>query len=882
MSGKRDPADFNVEIESHIRIEADRLRERGMSDDEALAAARRAFGNVTRTQERFYESGRWLWWDTLSQDIRIGVRLLAKTPAWTTTAVTTAALGIGATAAIFSVVNTALLRPLPFPKPDQLYAVVERLKSVESGLAPDYFTMRENLHGSYGSSIQDMAAYDSAGVNWRGDDRAERFVAGEVTASLFSTLQVQPLYGRGFRPEEDRPEADPVVVLSYPLWQRRFGGDAAIIGRRIRLNRTSALVIGVMPASFDFPKGSDLWVPLALDEAVQRQRRIMAGVGIVARSTPGATPSQVNTELEALMGVVKNEYPQKSANARGYPKDFIDSMRASVLPLQEQLVGNMRPVLSVFSGAVALMLLIVCFTVANLMLARASARQREVAVRMALGSRRRRIFCQFLTESLLVSLFGGMLGVAVMEAAVAAFNVVRLKVLPALPEIVVDFRTAGFTIAITVLTGLAFGLAPSLGSISLDVRDALKGESRSASSRTSVRRMRQVLVAAQLGLSLMLLIGAGLMARSFYNMRNTDPGFDAENVLTARIRLAGPGYETLERQRQFIEELIERLRRLPGVQWVAIGPVAPGISGNSIIFTAENQPAGERAGDPPRTMLSEVSADYFRALGVRLVHGRQISVGDGRDAPLVIVVNEAFARTFFPGQNPIGHRISTNPGESDPRWAEIVGVVGDVRQTGLDQEVTPTAYRSFLQEPNPALARADLLIRTSGDPALLVPPLEAVVASMDRDEPVFDIKTMDERLSDSLISRRFDAVLTAAFAAVALLLAAIGVYGVMSYVVTLRIPEFGIRLALGARRVHLWTSIFREGLVLAAIGGILGLAGAFVLSRYLAVLLYGVGTHDPTTYTAAAFATGGAVIAACLVPGRRAAQIDPATALRHD
>ncbi len=869
MFRKRKNNDLSAEIDAHICLEAERCRAAGMSEEEALATARRSFGNVTKTQEQCYESQRWLWFDALRQDLRLGARLLAKTPGWTAVAALTVALGIGATAAIFSIVNAALLRPLPFPHSGQLYAVAEPSKFANSASGPDYFTMRENLRGNYGSSIQEMAAYDSAGVNWTGGDRAERLVAGQVTASFFPTLQAQPLHGRTFHPEEDRPGADKVVVLSYSLWQRRFGGDPATVGRTLRLNRTSALVIGIMPQWFDYPQGADLWVPIALP---RENGRI---VELIARASSSATSADVNQELQRLTSVVIRDYER-----RGFKSD---GLRIVAKPLQERLTGNLRPALLVFSGAVGLMLLIVCFTVANLMLARATARQREIAVRVALGAPRRRIVGQLLTESLLVSLLGGGLGLGLAVLAIRALNLSRETALEGLPEVPIDLTTAVFTLIATVLTGLIFGLAPSLSSLGFGVRETLQGESRSMTGKAGLQRMRRALVVAQLGLSLTLLIGAGLLAKSFYQLHRSNPGYDPANVLTARINLAGPSYASPNRQKEFIENLLQQVGRLPNVEAASIGPIPPGISGNMGIFEIENQQL-PRSSQPPMRALMDVSLDYFRVMGVPLLEGRSLTATDSANAPLVLVANQAFVRRFFPGSSPLGHRISTiQPDPHDPGWAEIVGVVGDIRQTGLDQDVMPTLYLNFAQERlATSLRRANLLIRVSHDPASLVTLLEKLVALLDRDQPVFDAKTMEQRLADSLGSRRFAASLTGGFALIAAFLASIGVYGVMSYFVTLRTSEIGIRLALGARRDQVLGLILREGVLLALIGAGLGVGGALGLSRYLAALLYGVGTRDPETFVAAVLALVCAVLAACAIPGRRAAQVDPATALRHD
>ncbi len=871
---KRQQNDFSAEIEAHIRLEADRLRARGMSEQQALDAARRSFGNVTSSQERFYESKRRLWWDWLRQDLRLGLRLLAKTPGWTAVAALTVALGIGAAAAIFSIVNTVLLRPLPFPHSGQLYSVIEgAAKLGDLGFAPDYFILREIVHSDPNATIAEMGAYDSGGVNWTGEDRSERWVAGQTTASVFATLQVQPLYGRTFLPEEDRPGAERVALLSYALWQRRFGGDPSIIGQRIRLDRQAALVIGIMPRSFDFPQGSDLWIPIALDEARQRERKQIRLISMIARARPSSTAVAVNRELQYRTQGLIDDYKQHG---------LLPMPNLSAQPLQEKLTGSVRPALLVFSGAVVLMLLIVCFTVANLMLARATSRRREIAVRVALGAPRRRIVSQLITESLLISLAGGGLGLLLAEGAIAAFAASRQAALAGLPQVFLDWSTAGFALIVTIFAGLVFGLAPSFGSLGFGVHEALQGESRSASNGKLVRRIRQGLVVAQLGFSLTLLIGAGLLAKSFYQLRNTDPGYRPENVLTARINLAGPSYAGVGRQKEFITDLLQRIGRLPGVEAAGIGGIPPGITGNLGRFEIEGQPEPPR-GQEVMAAIVDVSPEYFRVLNVPLLEGRGLSAADAEGSRLVVVVNQALARKYFPGQSAVGHRVSTIAADPhDPGWAEIVGVVGNIRQMGLDQDVMPTRYFPYLQEPLPFLARANLLVRTSRDPIAMLPTIEKLVAGMDRDQPVFDAKTMERRLADSLGSRRFNAVLTGAFALIAAFLACLGVYGVMSYLVALRTSEIGIRLALGARREQVLGLILREGSIIAVIGAALGLAGAFALSRYLATLLYGVSTRDPSTFVAVTLALLAAVLAACVIPGRRAANVDPAIALRHD
>ncbi len=837
---KRTYSDFAAEIEAHVKLEADRLSARGLSQEEAEAAARREFGNIAAAEERFYESGRWLFWDHLRQDLRLAARLLAKTPGWTAVAALTVALGLGATAAIFTIVNAVLLRPLPFPQAERLYGVTELTKFGEMTLAPDYFTMRENLRAASTQSIAEMAAYDTdgTGVNWAGTDHPERLTSGRVSASFFPTLKVQPLYGRTFLPEEDRPGADHVVVLSHRLWQSKFGGDPAVIGHEIRLDHEPARVIGVMPRWFDFPKGSELWQPLALNEAEQRQRRTMHGVEIVARANAGVTALGVNTEIERLSLIVKHEYPHPAAE-----NGFLQSLRIYAQPFQERLTGRVRPALRVFTGAVALMFLIVCFNVANLMLARATARRREIAIRVALGAPRNRIVSQLLTESLLISMLGGGLGLALADLGIRTLNAYHQT---PLPEVSIDSTTAAFTFLMTVLTGLIFGIAPALGSRGFGVSEALQGESRSASGGVKLRRVRQTLVVAQLALSLTMLIGAGLLAKSFLQLRNTDPGFRIENILTARMSLAGPGYSDADRRRKFVENVLEKVKQLPSVDSVAVvGGMPIGNAGNFGTFRIEEAARLCREARSRESGMINVGPDYFQVLGVPLLQGRLFtSLDERRDETgeaRVVLANEAFVRQFFPGENPLGHRVTGNPADA-PVWEEIVGVVGNIHQGGLDRDVTPTIYRSSLQG-------GALLIHSASDPTSLIPAVEKIVASIDRDQPIYDVRTMQRRLYDSLGSRRFNAVLIGCFALMAAMLASIGVYGVMSYLVTLRTSEIGIRLALGAQPGQVLSLILREGLALGALGSVLGIAGALSLSRFLATLLYGVSAQDAATYS---------------------------------
>jgi predicted permease len=786
-------------------------------------------------------------------------------------AVVTIGLGIAGTATMFSIVNAVLLRPLPVPQPNQLYWISERLFNFrpEMAFAGDYFTMREQTR-----TFSQMAAFGTSGVNWTGTDRPQQLTATRVTASFFPLLGIAPLYGRTFRPQEDTPRVGAVVVLSYALWQRRFGGDPSILGKTIRLDREAALVIGIMPRRFDFPKGSELWLPFRLSETEQRQRQMLVPVGIVARARTGVSGAGIAGEANRLERLVENEY-----RANG----VIADTKVIVTPMQEHLAGKIRPAIVVLSGAVALMLMIGCFNLANLTLARASGRHREIIIRASLGASRTRIISQVLTESLLVSLGGGALGIGLTSAAVAILNSSRPLALAGSREISIGAAVIGFAFVLSLLLGLISSLAPALKAAGLPGAEALPGERRAA-GRRSLRKVRQGLVVAQLGVSLTLLIGAGLLAKSFLKLRDVDPGFRPDGVLTARINLAGPAYSSSQRQIEFYERLLANLRTIPAVTSAAVTTRIPlnEDGPNAAALQIENRPASSRVGQKLQAGFMDVSPDFFKALSIPLLEGRLLDTRDGPDAPRTIVINEAFRRRFFAGEDPAGRHIRI--GANGP-WLEIVGVVGNLRQDGLDREPGPWFYQCYLQVPaddSVLLTRMGLVIHTSADPALFSSAVVKLIAAIDPDQVAYDLKTMEQRLAGSLASRRFYTVWIGCFAVIAIFLAAMGVYGVISYLMSMRTKEMGIRVALGARPGQILLLVCSEGLMLSLAGGAIGLAGAYGFRRFVSALLVGVSALDPGIYAGCTVALLVVALAACYRPAVRAAHADPLISLRHD
>jgi predicted permease len=864
---KRSQSDFNAEIRAHIELEAARLRERGMSPAAALAAAHRTFGNLTAAQERFHDSTRWLWLDYLRQDLRLAVRLLARTPGWTTVCILTAALGIGASVAMFSVVYASLLRPLPYPDADRLYWINERATytvnsettSGNSDAGP--FSNLERL-GRTTNVFESLAAFDYARFTWFAESGPVGLQGSWVTASLFPTLGAQPLHGRTIRQED----VTGVAVISHRFWQRAFGGDASAVGKSIRVavrgEPMLITVVGVMAPEFDFPNHQgalnmddefhpDLWTPWPF--AV-----VPGGIvsRIVARAAPAASTDQIAAEMTRFSELLRADLPpgQKPANRRDYV----------AISLKDHLAGRARRPVLIFAGAVALMLLIVCFNIANLLAARATARQREIAVRLALGSPRHRVIRQLLTESLLISTAGGLTGVALGEMALAAFNGSPQAASLGVPTVTMDTWVIAFAVGLTMLTGLVFGLAPAFGSLGFTVRDALERESRSAGSSGGLRRLRQALVVGQVAFSLTLLIGAGLLGKCFLQIWATDPGFDPQNVVTSA------DHNIVARDQP---RLAEQLRSLPGVQVVAFTSAAPGTGAiGGINFSREGY-AAERL----HSQIISVTPEYFAALRVLLRAGRLLTIGDAGSVPVPVVVNENFAHKFYPDQNPLGKRIIDLPLFRNETAKElvIVGTVGDFRQHELERDPELMVY-ALLTGPGSPVVRSSLEARP------LVPVIRNILAPYNPNRPPPDVKTVEQRFSEALSGRRFNAVLIGSFSLIAMFLAAIGIYGLMSYMVALRAREMGVRMTLGARPAQVLRMILREGAVLGVIGAVLGISGAAGLNRFLASMLLNVSPFDPSVFATFTAVLLTAVVVACYVPGRRAAHADPMIVLRHE
>ena len=803
--------------------------------------------------------------ESLIKDIKYGVRSLLKRPGFTFIAVLTLGLGIGANSAIFSVVNGVLWRPLPYPDPQQLVMVWENHKA-RGGPEREWFSPSDfSDWRNQNSSFSHLSALNDWAPTLTGRDEPEPLVGATVSHDMFGLLGVAPQLGRSFLANEDQPNAPNVVVLSHELWQRRFISDQHIVGKSISLNQENYSVIGVMPAGFQFPviPSAQLWRTLqpVLTPSCQRGCLVLRVIG---RLKPEATIATAQADAGTIAARLASQYPDSNSK-----------VGATLVPLQEQLVGNIRRPLLVLLGAVGFVLLIACANVANLMLARASTREREMALRSALGASRGRVIRQLLTESAVLALAGAAAGLFL------AFWLLRLLLnlsppgTPGLEKIGIDVYVLGFTFLVAVLTGLLFGLVPALQLSRTDLNCSLKTVGKGALAGSQGGRLRGALVIAEIALALILLIGSGLLMKSFILLQRVDPGFNPDHLVTLRLILNRTAYPNIPQVTDFYSQLLDRVKTLPGVQSAGAISTLP-LSGNDTDtdFLIEGQPPPP-PNQEPVAWFNSVSPDYFRAMELKLVKGRAFTALDNEKSPLVVIISETMARRYFPNEEPLGKRIGRGP----DRWREIVGVVRDVKHFGLDADTPPTMYFPMRQVPARAM---NLIVRASGDPLSLAPALRAQVWAGDHNLAIANLGTMKELVSASIMQQRFILLLLACFAALALLLAAVGIYGVMSYVVTQRTHEIGIRMALGAQLSDVLRLIVRNGIALTLVGVAIGLGLAFALTRLMTGLLFGVTPTDATTFAIVSAVLVLVALVACFIPARRATKVDPLVALRYE
>jgi putative ABC transport system permease protein len=810
--------------------------------------------------------------ETVWQDMRYGARMLARSRGFTAVAVLTLALGIGANSAIFSFVNAILLQPLPYPGADRLVFLTEWSEQVPnmSFSVANFSDLREQSHVFEGL----MA---SRGQNYilTGAGEPERLSGRQATVGLFRTMGLMPIVGRVFTAEEDRPGAERVVLLGEGFWMRRFGRDPSVVGRPLVLNNEPYTVIGVLPGNMHTSwRQTDVWTSLGrLEDELggAKNRGNHPGIYVMGRLKSGVTVEQARADVVALAKRLAEQYPD--SNAR-------QSM--TLRPALEALVGDLRPALLILVGAVGFVLLIACANVANLLLARAVTRQKEIAVRMALGAGRARIVRQLLTESVLLSVGGGLLGLVLAYAGMRALVGIMPANTPRLEGVSLDRVVLGFTVLVSMASGLVFGLIPALQTAAPDTSETLKEGGRGSSGGPARHRARALLVVSEVALALVLLIGAGLMLKSFFRLLDADPGFSSDRVMVMTVNLPQARYDQPAKSRAFFEQVLERLKSTPGVE--ALGITTPLLGGWQTGFRVEGRPEPP-PGQGPSTDINRVGGEFFRAMGIRLIRGRYFTEQDREGQPLVCIVDETMAKTHWPGEDPVGKRLRLGGGhgQDEKPWLTVVGVVAHVKNYGVDQESRVETYLPALQDP---IGFATVVVKTTAEPAGLAAAVRAAVQGVDKDVPVFSVRPLSEITADGRAPKRLSAQLLGAFAALALLLAAIGIYGVMSYSVTQQTLEIGIRVALGAQRNDILKMVVGQGMALAGIGVALGLALAFSLAfglaEALSTILFRVSRTDPPTYALVPVVLTIVALLACYVPARRALRVDPMRALRYE
>ena len=867
--GKRMLEELDQDIGDHIERETQDNIERGMSPEEARYAAVRKFGNVTRVKEETREVWSVVWLEQLLADIRFGLRMLRKSPGFTAVAVLTLALGIGANTYIFSVVDALLFRPMEFPDPGRLVALWERLPSAgvdRNEVAPaNFIDWKDQNH-----VFDHIAAQSWWDANLGGVEHPEHLHGFLVTPDYFAALEAQPMLGRTFLPEEGTPGKDRVAVLSYELWREHFAGDPAIVGKPVLLNGIKYTVVGVMGANFSYPSGAQVWAALAFTPELQANRGSHYLHG-VAHLAAGVHPEQAQAEMSAIASRLAQQYPQTNTGRDVH-----------VMPLMESEVGEARAPLIIMLTAVGLVLLIACANISNLLLARAGSRQRETAIRAALGATRLRLIRQSLVESMLLGLLGGGLGILMaflfLEARVFRIPPEFARIIPGWSKIAINAPVLLFTSVVSLGTGLIFGLLPALGASRPNVNDTLKEGAPSAGMGRRRGLLRNVLIVAEVALSLALLATAGLMMETFVRLERVSPGFNPDRVLTMFVALPDAKYTSDQQAANFYEQLLERVQSLPGVQSTAAVNIIPlGKMNTTSSIRIEGRPE-PKPGEEPDANFRSVSNSYFRTMQIPILRGREFTSQDSAKGQPVVAVNEAFAARSWPGEDPIGKRMRFSGSLQDQPWRTVVTVVGNVRNQ-LDVPAPAEMYFPLRQQTRTTMV---LVVRTATDPRSLTESVRAQVAALDRDLPVFDVMTMDDWRSISVIPQKIGGTLMAAFAGFALVLSAIGLFGVIAYTVSERTHEIGIRLALGAGRGDVFRLVVGQGMLLALIGLLVGLPLALGMGRAVAGLLYGVAPNDFATFAGVAAILAGVAFAACYIPARRAMRVDPMVALRYE
>jgi predicted permease len=863
------PDDLDRELRSHLENEADDQRDRGLSADEAAYAARRALGNVTAIKEDVRSLSPWSAIEDGAQDLRYGLRLLRRHPGFALVAALTLALGIGATTTMFSVVDAVLVRPLPYTGAERLAMVWENVslpayKNAQNTPSPGNFRDWR----AQNSTFVDLAAirYGAWSVTDGGDPIR---VSGEmVSASLFTLLQVEPIVGRTFTAEEDRAVPSRVVLLGHGLWAERFGSNPSIVGQIIRLDDEPYTVVGVMPRGFHFPDPDDqLWVPLGLTSE-QLANHGSHYLRVLGRLKPGVTIAQAQGDLERVAARLTTQYPDSNTG-----------VGVTVLSLRDQTVGDVQRPLLVLLGIVGLVLLMVCANIGNLLLARMSARGRELAVRAALGANRWRLARQLFAESLLLAAFGGALGLALAWWGVAGLRWLAPATLPRVNEIVINPVVAIFAAAVAIIAGMMCGLVPALTWPTRDLHDAIKDETRASVTR-SRSHTRSLLVVVETALGVVVLVGAGLLLRSFVRLTHVPVGFRSEGVLTFRVVLPTARYRSDAERTGFYRQMTERLRALPGVSSVAGITFLPlTMSGGSMGVSVEGE-APRAAGEVRFVDVRSVSPGYFETMSIPMLAGRDASWTDTDATPPSIVISQTMARTFWPNQSAIGKRIKSGRPQNDTPWLTVIGIVGDVHQLDLIRAPRPAIYIPAGQDRQNGARLRDWVIHASTDPMVLVPAVRNVIWSIDSTLPITRVQSMEQVRSAATASQQFTLLLVGSFGVLALILAAVGLYGVTSYTVAQRTRELGIRVALGAERGALLRLVLAQGIWLTAVGLAIGTVAALTMTQVISTLLFGVGARDPVTFLGVGALLLVTSLVASFVPARRATRVDPIVALR--